>query len=882
MTGPRAGYGAALDALAFGVPRLPSATVSRPRLLRLLDEASAPLVLLRGPQGIGKTVLLTDWARRRGAGEPPLVWLTLDGDLDTSRTGLRRAVVAAVVDAGLAPDAVASPAAESRAGLVRFFRSLGQPLVVVLDGLEAVQDHSAIDDLEAVLRDVDSVRCIAATRRQGPLEDPGSMSRLDTIVIPAARLVFTLPETAAVVSGVLRRPCREDRLAGLQAATAGHPGAVVAAARATVARGEADPSLLVDRDGQSLDDALVRNAVDYVRAVLVATLGDTPVLEFLRRVSVVGLLPARLAARLGGVDDATPLLDTAWREGAGVWLTASRGATGEFRLYPVIRQALGSELAAARPALHRELLHTAATWSLENDLPLVAVESAAALLDMPLLSTVLRRFWTRFSGRYASELVPILGPLPRRRTYRHPVVLAMTALAYSSVRMHQARAAQAHEATIAAITPRLAGLPPADRVFLLALDAQARRRVGDVDGAIAAADAAAALLPSLSPAERDELGPVLPFIHDQIGVTYFFGGDDERALSSLALSYAVAVGPDAPAQQWHSLGLTALIHALLGDVTIARTLVEGGAQTRAPGGMAVDVSRAVLALEDFRPDEALRLLADVDPVLGSYEHWPVLLMLRANATIALGRATAAAYLPEFEAQVVRFRLRSPAIGVMTETLAITRARLLLAVGRVNRADSELELLPGDSVSVAVQRAAVHLLRGDARRAHDHVVAGLLHSPLTPRVRSELTLMRAVVEQRLGRTDAARVTFAAFVDGLVDTGLRSVLLTVPRDDLEALVDEAAYGGDTRARDMLAPGAHLAADLSAEGDGVSLSDREAVVLRRLASDLSLPEVSRELHVSVNTVKTQLRSIYRKLGVSGRREAVDVAHKRGLIGL
>ncbi|GAA1313923.1 hypothetical protein GCM10009610_34630 [Pseudonocardia xinjiangensis] len=54
----------------------------------------------------------------------------------------------------------------------------------------------------------------------------------------------------------------------------------------------------------------------------------------------------------------------------------------------------------------------------------------------------------------------------------------------------------------------------------------------------------------------------------------------------------------------------------------------------------------------------------------------------------------------------------------------------------------------------------------------------------------------------------------------------------------------------------------------------------MLALLPSLLSAGEIAAELTVSVNTVKSHIRSIYAKLSVSTRREAVRQAHERGLL--
>jgi LuxR family maltose regulon positive regulatory protein len=61
---------------------------------------------------------------------------------------------------------------------------------------------------------------------------------------------------------------------------------------------------------------------------------------------------------------------------------------------------------------------------------------------------------------------------------------------------------------------------------------------------------------------------------------------------------------------------------------------------------------------------------------------------------------------------------------------------------------------------------------------------------------------------------------------------------------------------------------------------LSERELTVLGLLPSLLSLNEIAVDLTLSVNTVKSHVRSIYTKLGVSSRRLAVLTAHEHGLL--
>lgn len=61
---------------------------------------------------------------------------------------------------------------------------------------------------------------------------------------------------------------------------------------------------------------------------------------------------------------------------------------------------------------------------------------------------------------------------------------------------------------------------------------------------------------------------------------------------------------------------------------------------------------------------------------------------------------------------------------------------------------------------------------------------------------------------------------------------------------------------------------------------LSERETTVLRYLASRLTNQEIAAALFVSLNTMKSHLRNVYRKLGVTSRAEAVEAGRRLRII--
>jgi LuxR family maltose regulon positive regulatory protein len=94
-------------------------------------------------------------------------------------------------------------------------------------------------------------------------------------------------------------------------------------------------------------------------------------------------------------------------------------------------------------------------------------------------------------------------------------------------------------------------------------------------------------------------------------------------------------------------------------------------------------------------------------------------------------------------------------------------------------------------------------------------------------------------------------------------------------------EAATDVRERAEHLLAARQRPSAPVSTSAASEKgLSEREAEVLRLLATDLSGPEIARALFVSVNTLRTHTKHIFSKLGVNTRRAAVRRATELGLL--
>ncbi|HET8987849.1 MAG TPA: LuxR C-terminal-related transcriptional regulator, partial [Humibacillus sp.] len=223
-------------------------------------------------------------------------------------------------------------------------------------------------------------------------------------------------------------------------------------------------------------------------------------------------------------------------------------------------------------------------------------------------------------------------------------------------------------------------------------------------------------------------------------------------------------------------------------------------------------------------------------------------------------------------------------------------RMALSCGEIDVARATLELAErrlGDCGETAVLAAqlAVRLDREEEAR---HLLQRVLARRDTVSVvylRVVALLLEATLAQRNGQPTVAH---AALLDGLaVARRLGSVRLVLevapeifellvegrgrfgPEEDYVKHVIEAALTVSTLDDTM-----HRYAVSRGPAAAPVLTPRELSLLQDLPSMLTVPELARARAVSPNTVKTQLRSLFAKLGVGNRREAVAAGRREGLI--
>ena len=871
------------------VPGVPAWAVRRPQIDKLIAEgARGPLTTITGPAGSGKTMAIALWASAR-SDPAALVWVALD-DYDNRPKVFWSYFVAALRQAGITVPRVSPAAGRGPADHIFLLRLASMlaaqdpPVVVVLDDLHLVTEQDTLDGLAYMLRNATPGLRLVVSSRMDPLL-PLHRYRLagELTEIRADDLAFSVPESAVLMArqGITLGADGLERIVGR---TEGWAAGVRLAAISL--EGHPDPDQFA-KEFDSEESAVTSYLIDEVLNAQPASTRD-----FLLRTSILNRVCADIARELNDDEPAADILPVLAQANAFVRPVGHGWYRYHSLFAAVLRLKLRRECPGQVPELHRR----AARWYQQNGSLSEAVRHAGESGDWP------------FAARIALEELAIgqlieprgnrsLAERFQRMPTESPWTQAHPLLVEAALELSGADAIQG-DATLAAAEGVLDRLPATDEIPARLAAAQVRlavsRRMGDLDAAQAAAARAETLLGEIT---GNDLARH-PDIHAQVlagrGVVEFWSGDFDQAAATLRSAIAPASAPGETYERSDCLGYLALVEALRGRLSHVIELANqaaGAAENRANGlaefaspAATIALARVHLERNELRQAHGQLRLADgalriaPDKLLGAIAY-----LIAARCQLAEGSTKAAADM------LSRARQDWSPPRWLEHRLLLVQSRVCAAAGDIKSAVEAAECAePQSALDAAVALAQAWLVAGDTQAAERALAAGVASPDEPPEpvrlegwlvdarlsygvgdgVRGRRSLERAL---RLGQPERLRLAFA-----MERTWIHPLL----RRDPELA---HAYQDLLEPRQMATsripaprPDPEQPAPLIVE----PLSDREREVLRLLSAMLSTAEIGTEMYISVNTVKTHLRSIYRKLSAARRGEAVRRARELKLI--
>ncbi|HEU5269599.1 MAG TPA: LuxR C-terminal-related transcriptional regulator [Jatrophihabitans sp.] len=865
--------------------RLRPRYISRQRLIETVTRgvSSCALTLISGPAGSGKSILAASWA----AADPldwPIAWLTVD------KSDNNPALFWAYVLKSLARAGVELPGLRySRPGhdpgtffcaqLAASLLERPRPVVVIIDNAEHLDDPEILGGIDLLLRRAaDRLRIVLCTRVDPQL--PLFRYRLDETIseLRLHDLAFTVTEAGELfraagltVSG--------DVATALTRRTEGWAAGLRLAASSLVGGAELTPLLTALGDGDS-------NVAEYLISEVLKQ-QDERTRQVLLRTSVVEQLVPELVDVLTDRHDGRRTLAALYH--ANVFIERDPRLPGVYRMHPLFRSMLAAQLSYEAPEQCRQLHLRCARWFAEHGQISATIEHAVAGSDWAYVATFLAESLVvgNLLARNRTPYERILRSFPAGVPDRCAAVLRVAGAVRAGLPVAEDdlkdSAGLAHDTT-----ERVERRVSAAVVYAAACaDAEP-----DPGRWLAACDDAADLISRL-PTQRREAHPELASVVLRSRAMALLKQPD-RKLFTDALDTAVKVCDEAGADRLlrQCEGELALVEALNGQL---RKATEHAMAANAPGregepGPDQTTPASALALAWIRSEEgdnsgARRWLdratkrrngASVDDRLVE----PLLTVLRAR--LLRGRRE-----PE-----TAERLLQPTIAALAEPdwlrqqVLLEEATLQLALGRPARVVATLDALPDpNSPRGQLLRCRATDLTGQPPAANQGLSPDAEWSIVEV---VEAWLNEACLKMQHGQTGDAHDALKHALRLAQPERLRRPFLDASPKLIQILKIEPDLATSAawlrpRGRAHAAPLAHAHyADGVPDGPVLTqpLTERELEVLRHLSDMLTTEEIGTAMYVSVNTVRTHVRSILQKLGVRRRHDAVRRARALGIL--
>ena len=823
-------------------------TITRPRILALFDESmlAAPLTLVCAPSGYGKTVAAGQWAR----GRAHTGWLS--GTSSAEATALIRGGVLTVLPPSLRQRVLTVDPNDPSPTIASSVAELDDPVSLVIDDAHLLDQ----DTLRALLG---SEPLLASGMLRLVLLGNASLEHTfarelvtgDARVVSARELAFTSDEIA-VAADIEGDGQPTVDAAALERETGGWPVAVRLRALANRER---------RRDGVPLPPALSGDEVDplltdYIEQSLLS--GMPPdVASFVLDAATMSRLDVRLAEALTGRDDSASMLEKCARDGLFLdrYVDPERGIV--YRWHDAFAAHSRALLERRNPSRARELNLLAANL-LARSFPVEALSHAVRVGAGELAVEIIRRSWLRLILESETRtLERMCLVLPEAHQEIRDILLIRACcrdllLDPAGAEMLRARANAVEGPDEGSFVQRFTEL-------LLAPDPRSKS---------AAADAALVRLRAAEPGS------------DYVHGLFLLGWSEVRLRRNPARGIELLRSAVVEAENQRLISLAGVARSNLafaltfaGSFTEAQELLEElnpapaesvGDWDRFEGGL-YGFSQGYLRYWRGELEDALSWF-DTTVTAGGLDT-SFAAIARVHLVLCVSQLRLADRYDEAERSLADVSTGYKHGVPWGSYRRIAAAHLLEAQGATGRAMAVLEPLLQEEVVPASDALAAELFRRGGQPGRALAFARKLRPAARPAYAhvSALATMAALAFADGHRDEAFRNLDRALAAAAQERLYRPFLAddTVFTDLLEAY----ASSGTPHER-RLSEIFQLRAPAPAAS---ALTPREQELLGYLRTTMTAQEIAAELHVSLATVKTHIRSIYQKIGVNSRREAV-----------
>ncbi len=870
-------------------PAVSAGFVRRPRLEDRLTAGTAhPVTLISAGPGYGKTLTVASWARKgRSAGA--LVWLTVD-ETDNNLPAFWADVLGALAICGALPHHSALrdivPAAGFGAQEARLVRSglCGLPRVttLVLDDFHRITDPGVLESIgQLIEHQPPQLRLVLAARSDPPLRLHRRRVNGDVADIRSAELAFTLAETTELftANGIQLSDTQQRRVIER---TQGWPAGLRLA--------------LLSLDPTDIDAGIARFAgstplvAEYLIEEVIDRLTATD-REFLLTTSVADRISAGLANELTGRTDSQLILERLAMQHALVDGLADRNDW--FSVHPLLRDMLRHRLAAERPDAVVDLHVRAAGWFAARGEPIPAIRHASLAQQWDEVGRLTALALPQLFTPNAQALVAALGPAAVRAQVA-PTTCTLLAAAIGHFHRHDDESMVRVTDDAMELMDGVAPVcRPAAELVTAVLQVACRRfrnpaRIG------LAAHRLRDLIDDVPRRQLPAAEQYRVIADSNVGLGQLWSGELAAAEAVLrqvlARSQEVGLGLLELSTRAH-LAVLDVIRGRLPRADRATTATREVAIRRGwasePQALGLYAASAMTYLEWGRLDEAQQQIESGLAVSNSGSDVACRLVL---GIAAIGVAvtggdpiavrTAASRLASIRAQAGELP------PFLAGWCAVATADAHLALGAPQSAiqvigdASALGGYPGALGRVASAKARLLLHQPAVALEVLDPVVGTVAAYRGPAV--EARIVAALAADRMHRDVAAMTKMAEAIDLAQSVGLiRPFQVAGPRAAMLIARHRHIVG---RHLDFTAP---LAAGHTGPTGAVvnspacePLTERELAVLQYLPTMFKAGEIANDLFITVNTVKSHQQSLYRKLGATTRRAAVNRARELKLL--